>query len=221
MKFTNVLALGAAVSLAQAASSDHWAVIVAGSNGFYNYRHQADACHAYHIMKDNGIPEEQIILMAYDDVANNSQNPFPGKLFNKPDGNDVYGGCNIDYKGAEVNKKNFIAVLEGDAQKAGGKVLAGDANSKVFVNFIDHGAPGLVCFPSEYMYADELNTALKTSKANGLFGEMVFYLEACESGSMFDNDQLAEDSSVYALSATNASSSSWGTYCYPSDMVNG
>jgi legumain len=172
-------------------------------------------------MKSNGIPEEQIILMAYDDVANNSQNPFPGKLFNKPDGEDVYAGCNIDYTGREVTKNNFIAVLEGDATKAGGKVLSGDADSKVFVNFIDHGAPGLIAFPSEYMYSDELNSAIKQSKANGLFGEMVFYLEACESGSMFDNDQLASDSSVYALTATNASTSSWGTYCYPSDMVNG
>lgn len=98
MKFTNVLALGAVLSLAEAASSDHWAVIVAGSKGYSNYRHQADACHAYQIMKKNGIPEEQIILMAYDDVANNYENPFPGKLFNKPDGEDVYAGCNIDYK---------------------------------------------------------------------------------------------------------------------------
>lgn len=79
----------------------------------------------------------------------------------------------------------------------------------------------MIAFPSEYMYADELNKGLTQSKANGLFGEMVFYLEACESGSMFDNDQLAEDSTVYALTATNASTSSWGTYCYPSDMVNG
>ena len=38
--------------------SDHWAFIVAGSNKFSNYRHQADTCHAYQIMKKNGIPED-------------------------------------------------------------------------------------------------------------------------------------------------------------------
>jgi glycosylphosphatidylinositol transamidase (GPIT) subunit GPI8 len=37
-------------------------------------------------MRNNGIPEEQIIHMANDLVANNSENPFPGMLFNKPDG---------------------------------------------------------------------------------------------------------------------------------------
>jgi legumain len=37
-------------------------------------------------MRKNGIPEENIITMSYDDVANDPENPFPGKLFNKPNG---------------------------------------------------------------------------------------------------------------------------------------
>jgi legumain len=37
--------------------SDHWAVLVAGSSGFVNYRHQADVCHAYHLLLEQGIPE--------------------------------------------------------------------------------------------------------------------------------------------------------------------
>jgi legumain len=43
LKYT--LAVALLLGLIQA--TDHWAVIVAGSNGFWNYRHQADACHAY------------------------------------------------------------------------------------------------------------------------------------------------------------------------------
>lgn len=46
-------------------------VLVAGSNGWYNYRHQADVAHAYHTLRNHGIPEENIITMMYDDVANN------------------------------------------------------------------------------------------------------------------------------------------------------
>ncbi len=30
--------------------------------------------------------------MVYDDIANDFQNPHPGKLFNKPGGPDVYKG---------------------------------------------------------------------------------------------------------------------------------
>eukprot|EP00967_Tisochrysis_lutea_P085639 scaffold120320_cov33-Tisochrysis_lutea.AAC.4 len=33
-----------------AAAVSHWAVLVAGSSGYGNYRHQSDVCHAYQIM---------------------------------------------------------------------------------------------------------------------------------------------------------------------------
>ena len=61
-----------------ASTKDHWAVIMAGSNTYSNYRHQADTHHAVKIMLENGIPRNQIIHMAYDDIANNRSNPFPG-----------------------------------------------------------------------------------------------------------------------------------------------
>jgi legumain len=40
----------------------------------------------------------------------------------------------------------------------------------------------------------------------------VFYLEACESGSIFEG-LLPEDIDIYATTASNAEESSWGTYC--------
>lgn len=42
-----VLAFTLFLALAMSANAAHWAVLVAGSNGFWNYRHQADICHAY------------------------------------------------------------------------------------------------------------------------------------------------------------------------------
>lgn len=40
----------------------------------------------------------------------------------------------------------------------------------------------------------------------------VFYLEACESGSIFEG-LLPEGLNIYATTASNAEESSWGTYC--------
>ena len=37
--FRYTLAFLALISTALAAKTDHWAVLVAGSNGFWNYRH--------------------------------------------------------------------------------------------------------------------------------------------------------------------------------------
>lgn len=197
--------------------SDHWAVIVAGSNGFWNYRHQADVCHAYQIMKNNGIPEDQIILFSYDDVASASQNPFPGQLFNKPDGEDVYAGCNIDYRGKDVTPEKFMSVLKGEGE---GKVLKSDSNSKVFINFADHGAPGLIAFPTERLYAKDFHETLLAMHEKELYGEMTIYIEACESGSMFEGI-LEDDLNIYATTAANPHESSWGYYCSPDDTVQG
>ena len=190
-----------------------------------NYRHHADACNAYQQLIENGIPEDQIITIAYDNVAHDKSNPFPGKLFNKPteegvEGIDVYEGCKIDYKMKDANKNTLLGVLQGDTT-IGDKVLKSDENSKVFFYFTDHGAPGLVAMPSgPYLYANELEKAFEYMHENKMYKEMVVYMEACESGSMFEKI-LKKDLGIYALSAANAKESSWGTYCYPHDKVNG
>jgi len=133
-----------------AAAPNHWAVIMAGSNTYGNYRHQADSHHAVKIMLQNGIPRNQIIHLAYDDIANNLRNPFKGQLFNQPDptgaGVNVYDSTEIDYRGDQVTKENFFKVLLGD-KSAPGPVLGSNSESKVFIFFVDHGGAGLICTP--------------------------------------------------------------------------
>jgi legumain len=211
------------VEVASDASPDNWAVLVAGSSGYGNYRHQADVCHAYHVMRNGGVPASNIIVLAVDDIANYRSNPYPGQIFNKPTpagtpGVDVYKGCKIDYSGSKVTPEIFTKVMTGD-KSAGGKVLESGPNSHVFLNFVDHGGVNLIGFPRTTMHAKELIAALTTMHEKKLYKELVFYLEACESGSMFAT--LPTDINIYATSASNAKESSWGTYCSPDDKVNG
>jgi legumain len=165
-------------------------------------------------------PAPQIITFVYDDVAGDSNNPFPGQLFNAPTpageaGEDVYAGCvtpGATYTGGNVTVANFLAVLTGNASAATGPVLRSDASSKVFVNLVDHGGAGLFAFPSELLYADALHGAMDAMTAAGMYSELVFYLESCESGSMF-RDILPNSTRVYAATASLPDESSWGTYC--------
>lgn len=218
-------ASAALAACTMAATSDHWAVIMAGSNTYSNYRHQADSHHAVKIMLENGIPRENIIHLAYDDVAENYRNPFKGQLFNKPTpagtpGVNVYDQSEIDYSGSEVNKQNFFNVLLGD--DSNGPALKSNENSKVFVYFVDHGGAGLICTPqgsSDWIYADELDSVLQQMYDNKMFSELTFYLEACESGSMFPN--LTDKENIYAMTASNATLSSWGAYCGSEAYVDG
>lgn len=87
----------------------------------------------------------------------------------------------------------------------------------MFIFFSDHGAVGLIAFPTQYLYANDLISTLNQMK--GRYAKLVFYLETCESGSMFVN--LPKNTNIYALSAAGTSESSWATYCSPDDVIQG
>jgi legumain len=196
-------------------SAANWAVLVAGSNGWYNYRHQADVCHAYQVLHKHGIPDSNIIVMMYDDLAKNSENPTKGVIINHPDGDDVYHGVPHDYTGKDVTPKNFINVLLGNKEAmngiGSGKVLESGPDDNVFIFYTDHGAVGLVAFPTGVLYATDLNATITKMHSQNKYKQMVIYIEACESGSMVENI-LPNNINVYATTASNAEESSYACY---------
>lgn len=42
------------------------------------------------MLRRGGVKPDNIITMMYDDIAHNQQNPHPGKIFNRPNGENVY-----------------------------------------------------------------------------------------------------------------------------------
>jgi len=193
---------------------DLWVLLVAGSNGWYNYRHQADVCHAYQIVSAHGVPDDHIIVMMYDDIAYNIENPTPGKIINHPNGTDVYHGVPKDYVCGSVRPDIFLQVLKGekvDGAFGSGKTLNSGPKDNIFVYFADHGAKGLVAFGESVLKATELNAVIKEMYAAKKYNKMVFYVEACESGSMFKG-LLPENVNVFATTASNATTSSYACY---------
>uniref|UniRef100_A0A674GZX3 Legumain n=1 Tax=Taeniopygia guttata TaxID=59729 RepID=A0A674GZX3_TAEGU len=150
----------------------HWVVIVAGSNGWYNYRHQADVCHAYQIVHRNGIPDKQIIVMMYDDIADNEDQP---KAL------------------SSIDLMAQMCMLEcpRTIQRS-------------------HGAPGLLAFPDDDLHVKDLNKTIWYMYHHKKYQKMVFYIEACESGSMMNH--LADNINVYATTAANPKESSYACY---------
>ncbi|KAL8522174.1 hypothetical protein ACS0TY_012354 [Phlomoides rotata] len=212
----------AAESNADYSVGTRWAILFAGSSGYWNYRHQADICHAYQILKTGGLKDENIIVFMYDDIAYNVENPRPGVIINSPHGEDVYKGVPKDYVGHDATSHNLYAVLLGNKTAltgGSGKVVNSGPNDHIFIFYSDHGGPGVIGTPAgPYIYADDLNDVLKQKHASGTYKSLVFYLEACEAGSIFEG-LLPEGLNIYATTASNAEESSWGTYCpgeYPS-----
>merc|ERR1711908_159454 len=103
---------------------------------------------------------------------------------------------------------------------ASGKNLGSTSEDNVFVFFSDHGAAGLIAFPTGAgeLHKADLQKTFDTMHTNNMYKKLTFYLETCESGSMFEG---LSTPGVYALSASGPSESSWGTYCGSDAKVNG
>ncbi|CAG2183049.1 unnamed protein product, partial [Oppiella nova] len=137
-------------------------------------------------------------------------NPTPGVVVNELNGTDVYKGVPKDYVGADVIPQNFLDVISGEAalEAKGKRVVKSGPKDNIFVYFMDHGSQGSVLFPKGYLYADDLNNRLKKMNQEQKFAKLVFYLEACDSGSMFEK-HLPTDINVYAITSSRYNELSW------------
>jgi len=192
-----------------------WALLVAGSKGYGNYRHQADVCHMYQAIHDLGVPEEQIIVMMEDDLVYNSNNPHPGAIYNTPyeeRGPNVYEGVPHDYTHNLVTLENFKKILLGEEMNVGsGKTLKTGPEDNIIVFYSDHGNTDYIVFPDEgLLYSADLNNTIWQMAGNHTFKNLVFFIEACYSGSLFYKLKLPPH--VYVTTAAPVDISSWG-YC--------
>ncbi|KER19375.1 hypothetical protein T265_11830 [Opisthorchis viverrini] len=204
----------------------NWVVLVAGTNAWENYRHQADVFHAYQIVRKNKVPAENIITFAYDDIANNPKNPFKGKVFHDYLHEDVYQGVEIDYRGKDVTRDNFAKVLKGDQKLAANKkkVLESGPDDNVFIFFSGHaGCRGVERAPRPHAFEKKVQQigALDAVELNGLlahmhskkkYNKLVLYVEACQSGSLFRNI-LPKNVGIYVTTSANEDGQSWSVFC--------
>ncbi|KAL2902620.1 Vacuolar-processing enzyme [Bienertia sinuspersici] len=167
----------------------NWALLIATSNGYDNYRHQADVCHAYQLLRRNGLADENIIVFMYDDIAFHQR------------------------KGDAVNPNNFFAVLSGDATRingGSGKVLNSGPDDQIFLYWSGHGADGML--GNRKILAEDLVDALWQKAASKSFDTMLIYAESCFSGSMFS--RLPTNLNIYVTTAANENENSYATHCY-------
>ncbi len=198
--------------------------------GYSNYRHQSDVAHMYGVLTDHKYDPDHIIVLMVDDLPDSSHNPFPGTIYNHPGDHqrNYHDGLVVDYdKSVKINVELYSAILLGDADKVteltgikNPKVVKSTAEDNIFLYYIDHGGDNIVAMPSGgYLTAETLVGLIKQMYEKKMYNRLVYYLEACESGSMWQ--KLPTDINAYALSSTLPDESSWGTYCPPDDVVDG
>ena len=91
--------------------SDQYAVLVQGSYGWNNYRHQADVLSVYQLLKTNGYDDDHIILIIDKALASDAKNPEPGIIRAEYGGKDLLRGAVVDYDNAALMPVDISNIL--------------------------------------------------------------------------------------------------------------
>ncbi|MCQ2310496.1 MAG: ABC transporter substrate-binding protein [Paludibacteraceae bacterium] len=161
-----------------------WALLVASSHGWENYRHQADVLNIYQILKRNGYDDDHIVIIMEDDLAYNKKNPEPGVIYTRMDGVNIYQDVQIDYHTSQLNPKDILEILLGHASERLPQVLQSDADDNVFFFWSGHGAPGEMCWLDtwEGITKDDLEKCLAQLEQSGNYRKLIGCIETCYSG---------------------------------------
>ncbi|KAL0228927.1 hypothetical protein GEMRC1_013547 [Eukaryota sp. GEM-RC1] len=169
------------------------------------------------MLRENGYQDEHMIVMQYNDVPFNARNPVKGEVYNNPDHINYFVDIPMDYTGKDCTAANFLGVISGQRwliEGGSGRFVDSTAEDNILFLFFDHGAPGLVAFPAGgYLYEKHLRETVEYMFANKRYNKMVFYTEACESGSMYvDWSEDLAKMNVYVTTAANPVESSYAYY---------
>lgn len=166
----------------------NWALLVASSKGWSNYRHQADVLAIYQQLKQAGYTDDRIILIAEDDIADNVSNPNKGVVQVSIGGNNVYEQVEIDYRMSELQAKDILAILSGEKSERLPVVIESTANDNVFVFWSGHGVPGALCWNDDAygIMGDQLDETFRRMREKRSYRKFLMMVEACFSGGVME-----------------------------------
>lgn len=165
----------------------NYALVVAGSMGWANYRHQADALCIYQLLKDAGYDDDHIVLVLADDIARNDKNPEQGVVRVRPDGDNVYAGAQIDYRLGDLEPDDIVEILCGKKSGRLPQVIDATERDNILVFWSGHGSQGSLSW-GEYdgFYVRHMRQLMKQlNEGNSRrYRKMLWLVEACYAGSI-------------------------------------
>ncbi|MDR3194278.1 MAG: ABC transporter substrate-binding protein [Tannerella sp.] len=165
---------------------EKWALLVAASSGWLNYRHQADVLAMYQLLKQQGYADDHIVLVAEDDIAFNAKNTSPGTVQVQIGGANVYKAVEIDYKLSELQLEDITAILNGEKSERLPHVLESASNDNVLFFWSGHGLPGEWRWKEDPqgVTAEFARTAFVRMSSEQRYRKLLCLIETCYSGSV-------------------------------------
>ena len=157
------------------------AVLIAASEGWKNYRHQADVLAFYHYLKEQGYDDDHIILIVADDIAYNDKNPLKGVVRHEVAGRNLYDGIEIDYRLDELTLSDLKAILSAEPSERYPVTLGSCRNDNVLFFWSGHG--------TQHGWEWKKTETLTAEYAREMFSEMQYrkmfaIIETCYSGAV-------------------------------------
>ena len=213
---------GADHHFAYPAMTDQYAVLVQGSDGFVNYRHQADVLSIYQSLRRGGYPDDHIILILDRAMAADPQNPEPGVVRTSPSGPDLLGGTTtgsgigaavVDYDNADLTAADVADILAGrQSDRLPAVVPQGEGHNVLFY-WSGHGRSTSRGGTNEFVWRDTsagrgFSARLLRQTAQQMqFRKFLVVAEPCYAECIIRNvDGLP---GVLAMSGANANEQSW------------
>ena len=215
------------------ALTGQYAVLVQGSNGFDNYRHQADVLSIYQSLRRGGYPDDYIILILDKKMASDPRNPEPGVVRTAPDGPDLLGGTTtgsdilpamVDYDSADLTASDVADILAGRQSDHLPVVVPQDEGNNVLFYWSGHGRSTSRGGANEFSWRETSSgkgfsaNLLKQTAQQMLFRKLLIAAEPCYGECVIRTvDGIP---GVLAMSGANSQEQSWAD-CWSNDAIGG
>ena len=213
--------------------TDRYAVLVQGSNGLTNYRHQADVLSVYQMLRHGGIDDDHIILIIDRALAFDPENPEQGIIRSSAFGPDLLGGTDavqgypaavVDYDAADLAPADIANILLGQATDRTPTVLPADAGQNVLLYWSGHGRSKAAGGADELVWrdnvagqgftADLMHETVSRMQAEDCYRKMFIVTEPCFSENVIR--RVEGIPGVLAISGASGSEQSWAENWNPS-----
>lgn len=133
--FAELQRFDANIQISYPDKAETYALIIAPSSGWENYRYQAGAYLIYKLLKDNGIDDDHILLISEDDIARNPNNPTPGRILPPEGDGNLYENVKVDCKPSEIKFQKLLSLFNKESSFHPGK------DDNLFVYWAGKGTP--------------------------------------------------------------------------------
>ncbi len=194
------------------------AVLIQGSNGWDNYRHQADVLNMYQMLKGYGWSDDDIILIIADDLVNDSKNIYPGEIRSHSDGPNLYADVKIDYNTDTLTVGDIENILTGVQSKHLPVVLDSDGETNVLLFWSGHGClkdfnasnNGFVWRKGTIFTDVAFRRTLERMSDENHFRKMLLLLEPCFSRNMAQQADMFPG--ILAIASASGTESSFADF---------